>query len=78
MGTDVSFITQLLLVDTGDSSGGVEMCVHFGLLQFMLGLLTPYIVQDFAQHLEQTQQMEFKAPTNVRHLMTVSQAAIQR
>lgn len=44
----------------------------------MLGLLVPNIVQGFPEHLEQTQQMEFNAPTNPRHRITGSQAAIHR
>lgn len=53
------------------------MCSRWGFI-VMLDLLVPYIVQDFPEHLEQTQQMEFNAPTNPRHLIMGSQATIHR
>lgn len=69
MGTDVSAVSQLLVVYAGDSLERVEMCAQ-------LSLLASYIALDFAEHLEKTQQMEFNAPTNPRHLITGSQAAV--
>lgn len=73
---DVSIVAQLLLVDAGDSSDGVKTCVYSGFFHFMSGLLAPYTVQDFPEHLEQTQQMEFNAPKTQRHLITATQAAM--
>ena len=37
MGADVSVVTQLLVVDTGDRSEGAEMCVHLGF--YVLGFI---------------------------------------
>ncbi len=77
MWADVSVVTQLSVVHSDSSEGAGDVCSRWGFI-VMLDLLVPYIVQDFPEHLEQTQQMEFNAPTNPRHLIMGSQATIHR